>query len=134
MGCKKYVIAWHDEHGNVATFYGGNRCTETKNLCVEWYVSLDKATAFSLWEAKEMLARLSEWYKTSTPNVRFGARIHEFIPASIGDEVKSESEVVIADLESVISRIENVMLTYSDVQNCKPFIEKAIEFLKKNTK
>jgi hypothetical protein len=123
----KYAIAWHREDGSIASFFRGTCNTLTHELGISWIHYFEGSTPFSYNEAEEMLARLSDWYKTNAPNVCFGARIHEFIPASIGDEVKSEKAQILDGLKYCLTSAHPAFSEHGH-------LKKAIAFIEKNTK
>lgn len=118
---KQYVIQC-----NLGSYY----CGPNKDYVFKmgyWNNLLSKATVFSsLEEAKDIVKNVKNIYLDTSFYIR------EYIPATVGSVVQSEKQSVINDLQEVVDRIDNVLITYNNVNGFKPSIEKALKFIKEN--
>lgn len=128
---KKYIIVWHSVDGISHTFftdYGSEQ-----SLFCSWNADFLKASKFTLSNAREILSKIEEMY--SPQNCR--AKIHEYIPAHFGEEVKSDKDRVIEKLQYavecnnyVIDDMERLDSVFEDVYEVGNYLAEAIRILK----
>ena len=129
---KKYIIIWHSKDGSGHTFYTG---LGTRQFDISgWSGNFDKATTFSLSDAREIIAKIRAFYNSPDTS---RAKIHEYIPAHFSEAVKSDKEMVIEKLQhavrctdNVIEDMERVDTVFGDIYTVSKYLAEAIKILK----
>lgn len=128
MDNKKYVIVCHNQERGITTYFGGTPTIKNyQDIVWLWYSEIGSATPLTRSEAENLLEVIVDYYKKNIPNTHIGAKIHEYIPPQIGEEVKSEKDEILDGLKYCLSMAHPAVREHGH-------LKKAIAFIEKNTK
>ena len=90
--------------------------------------SLKNATVFDTLEEAQKV--YDEVKNVVLPSYQFD--ILEYHPATVGNVVHSEKDVLIKDLQEIIVRVNNGSVSWNQIKGIVPTINSAIKFIERN--